>query len=96
MNGNRKEGLDVVDLPAPNGWKIQTEKNWPKKLTVHVYSPFVMHHLLVRLFLGILSRVIGLGQPHLGRAETLLLCTEWATVFPMEEYLKAMMMMNLE
>ena len=41
MNGNRKEGLDVVDLPAPNGWKIPTEVNWPKELTVHVYSPMV-------------------------------------------------------
>jgi hypothetical protein len=54
MNGNHKEGLDAVDLPAPNGWKIPTVMNWTKELTVHVYSPMV---------------------------------------FPMGEYLKAMMMM---
>lgn len=27
MNDNRKEGLDVVDRPAPNGWMIPIVKN---------------------------------------------------------------------
>lgn len=96
MNGNRREGLNAVDLPAPNDWMTPTVKNQPKKLTVHVYSPFVMYHLRVRLFLATFCHAIGLGQQHLGRAETLHLCAERVMVFPMEEYLKVTMMPNLK
>ena len=100
MNGNHKEGLDVVELPvqlSPKGSMMQAAKSPPKKLTAH--SLFVMNQQRVRLFLGIFFHAIGLMPPerlHLeAHAETLLLCVEWVTMFLIGEHLKAAMTANV-